>query len=95
MATFRKGQKVRVIGHVLEPGNMDFRGREGTVHGYERGLIHRNLLVRVELDHKSVYCFAECELAPLTDPKADAFLESVKSWKPEPVAPPLPVKERA
>jgi hypothetical protein len=33
-------------------------------------------------------------LAPLTDPKADAFIESVKKWKPEPVVP-LPVKERA
>jgi hypothetical protein len=33
------------------------------------------------------------ELAPLTDPKADEFIERVKKWKPEPeiVAPKQPV----
>jgi hypothetical protein len=84
MAMFKVGQRVKVVGHVLEPGNMDFRGLCGTVLGHESDY-NLGLTVVVELDGKRSfggYCFAPEELAPLTDPKADEFIESIKKLKP-------------
>lgn len=43
----------------------------------------------------SEYLMDSSMLAPLTDPKADEFIERIKKLKPEPVAPALPTPARA
>lgn len=103
MAAFKVGQRVRVIVAYFHPENM---GREGVIagglglHAYSpftekgRPTYLVDLLGYPHPIHGTWTALPE-QLAPLTDPAADAFLETVKSWKPEPVAPPLPVKERA
>ncbi len=89
MATFKVGQRVKVVGHVLEPGNMDYRGHEGVITGFEPPeAVHNGLSIAVQIDRvPHSWCFAPHELAPLTDPKADEFIEKVKNWEPlrEPV----------
>lgn len=89
MATFKVGQRVKVIGHVLEPGNMDLRGHEGVITGFEasreHGPINLTVVVRLDIDHPWMgngFCFAPEELAPITDPLADAFIERIKKLEP-------------
>lgn len=84
MATFKVGQRVRIIaGHGLE---LPCIGQEGTVVGdagpsglYE--VLVDGVALPAEAD--SWLWFAN-ELAPLTDPGADAFLESIRKMKPGP-----------
>jgi hypothetical protein len=71
MATFKVGQRVRIL---------KWWHGEGTI------------MRRPDPDFWAVLSdtkgrevgFLDCELAPLTDPKADEFIERVKKWKPEP-----------
>ena len=86
MATFKVGQRVRVVGQAESSKHL-----WGSIVGVEAVI------------HAAPYLDADCGialagdtriwrsdfayLAPLTDPKADAFIERVKSWKPEPVMP--------
>jgi hypothetical protein len=84
MAKFKVGQRVRVIGHFggsRIPREKRWIGHEGTIiarpwHGILSGW-------NWYLDLNGFrYYFHDAELAPLTDPKADAFLESIRKLKP-------------
>ena len=84
MANFKVGQRVKIIGHVLEPGNADFRGREGEVTGFETTNC-RGLTVAVSgLCPSFSLMFAPAELAPLTDPGAEKFIASLDKLIREP-----------
>lgn len=102
MATFKVNDRVRV--KMVEPnqGADHVLGLEGTITARRPAFITHGCIWAVAIDgvtcgarDDGCFVFDDCHLAPLTDPAADAFLESVKSWKPEPVAPPLPVKEKS
>lgn len=98
MATFKVGQRARI----LFPESVRAYHPEDVMHGCETTVTSEPLSFCGRIYYRTSAAqsveiggiWAEY-LHPLIDPKADAFLESVKSWKPEPVAPPLPVKERA
>ncbi len=93
MATFKVGQRVRIIQSSKHPDNV---GREGVIthdlwmdphcsHSYARG----RLVYNVALDghphavHGTWGALPE-QLAPLTDPKADEFIEGLKKLAREP-----------
>lgn len=91
MATFKVGQRVKKIRHRL-PSEPDYDprqvyivplGHEGTVLGYAA-----DGDVRVTFDNFQLPSWADCvecrpgQLAPLTDPLADAFVASIKRLKP-------------
>ncbi len=89
MATFKVGDKVRVV-------RSDFArwsylvGMEGVVvrpGSYWDWIVSIPGAPRLETlsDLGDAFGFYSHELAPLTDPGADAYIERVKSWKPEPV----------
>lgn len=100
MANFKVGQRVRVI----EPRSIHY-GKEGSVMGFSTGPFFSNInggafmhgpFYRVRIDgygeltrNGRRLCFPPHSLAPLTDPKADAFIESLKKLarEPQPVAP--------
>jgi hypothetical protein len=94
MATFKVGQRVRVIAHYGdEPAPKGgWIGREGIVIARRWRGIFSGWRWYLNLGGFEWY-FHDAELAPLTDPKADEFIEAVKKWKPEPeiVAPKQPV----
>lgn len=76
MANFRIGDRVKVTGHVLEPGNQDFRGMEGRIATFESydilGLTVGVMLDAMKLDSFPLM-FAPRELSPLTPPAADTW----------------------
>lgn len=97
MATFKASDRARIRkdAEIVQPSCRDALGTEVTLlryYGFSTRLGTEWVVTTLALGTLIV---PEVYLEPLTDPKADAFLESVKSWKPEPVAPPLPVKESA
>jgi hypothetical protein len=89
MATFKVGDRVRVV-NISDPGkspsprDMLLLGREGVIVGLgpvETGLFSRwRRAYEVKLDGDAIaeYGFDAHHLAPLTDPKADAFVESLR-----------------
>lgn len=96
MATFRVGQRVRVIGNSTSDSN-GLLGCTGTIlHGSLVGLIDHWYL---EIDGRgrfhpggvSHYAAFSCDLSPLTDPGAERFVESLKKLAREP----MPQKETA
>lgn len=102
MTTFRVGQRVRIVwlGGAAARRASDVLGREGTITAIPSAW-HPRAECDVEIDGAPAVAYGYedrpwaalfVNLAPLTDPKADAFIESVKKWKPEPVAPALPAK---
>ena len=90
MATFKVGQRVRVMRQTNAIRDGVLAGREGVIvlKGGHGSLTDRDWTVELPgtLNSRgtSVWCFNSDQLAPLTDPKADAFIEQVKRWKPEP-----------
>jgi hypothetical protein len=102
MATFKAGQRVRVVAihipgidaHLVRPAV----GMVGTVMSiWERRV---NVLVTLDsgplnAEGKPIWFFASSELAPLTDPKADEFIEGLKKLTyVEPEAPKVNQPER-
>lgn len=96
MATFYVGQRVRLISHFgipyRRPGVQTVPvGTEGVIVG--GAYIHsvtRELVYSVDFaGHGFTRACCPESLAPLTDPKADQFIEWVKKIKPEPVAVPV------
>lgn len=80
MATFKVGDKARIV------------NVEGTCHAYLLGLVVRIRALPMygtayEIDpppgERPSFWYSEpCYLAPLTDPKADEFIESIRKLKP-------------
>jgi hypothetical protein len=95
MATFRIGDRVRVVAaHPPLPQDAaQLIGKEGEVmqHPYP-SCTRWPVAVRIG---GTMALFTPGELAPLTDPKADAFVESIKKLKPYEEPKVEPVKERA
>lgn len=106
MATFKVGQRVRIIGLSPDderyPGLKPLLGAEGVILRASNRIIG-NWIVDVPTVSfpaqtpqglpPTQFSIASERLRPLTDPKADEFIERVKKWKPEPeiVAPKQPV----
>ncbi len=92
MSAFKVGQRVRVVGQ--DEGSVTWwgcvRGREATIVAIP--FENRDCGIEIEGDTRTWRADFH-RLAPLTDPKADAFIESIKKLKPyeEPVV----VKGRA
>lgn len=96
MAAFNVGQRVRIVEsppaswlgewfmtQVLRlPEAPESIGCEGVIVGRYTGLASLWLHWEVAVGRDRLYCSSD-GLRPLTDPKADAFIERVKSWKPE------------
>ena len=90
MATFKVGQRVKIANP--EAGYECLRGLVGVVDGHPDSPSARHRWTWAvdfgrEISYPdgtvSRFCkFNEYELAPLTDPKADAFIESLKNLKP-------------
>lgn len=83
MATFKVGQRVKRISHPMLPHQQGLAehtplplGAEGIVTE-----VTRHIWVRVDGTSTVWPCFPHT-LAPLLDPKADQFMETVKKWKP-------------
>lgn len=102
MTTFKVGQRVRIVrvGPTCRPVVRALVGREGTIVAIPSNSYFAVAECDVEIDGAPAtslgfddkpFASRFDNLAPLTDPKADAFIESVKKWKPEPVVP-LPAK---
>ena len=85
MATFRVGDKVRKIAPPIDGVNHVPMGAEGVITGpglpMSTGVTYYEASFGPRLTGMNM---AEFQLAPLTDPKADEFIERVKKWKPEP-----------
>ena len=83
MATFKVGQRVRVIKHYvgLVPFDVAHLGKEGVVINVSP---HLPYPYWVALDSGIVHYFAAEELTPLTDPKADEFIARLKKLGSEP-----------
>lgn len=89
MATFSMGQRVRML-----PTIDNDWGDEGTVTGFYYGPWDaprfEGYCVMVKADHHrsgdprwdNDWCCHPRDLAPLTDPKAERFIESIKKLKP-------------
>jgi hypothetical protein len=90
MATFKVGQRVKRIGgcarafYPCAPAEV-----QGTIlKAIESPHHDRELLWKVAFDNGNSWCCVSESLAPLTDPKAEQFIESLKKLAPldEPVA---------
>ena len=84
MATFKVGQRVRIVQHIFVPqaggkAYPDAVGREATIL---RLCLQRPFDWVIQIDNIPGEALAQnAELAPLTDPGADAFIESLKKLK--------------
>jgi hypothetical protein len=87
MTTFKVGQRVRIV----TPGFPECDGKEGTiVRAWDYPHCPRipdnragaSWNVRLDCDFCNELRYFDDELRPLTDPRADAFIASVKSWGP-------------
>ena len=93
MANFKVGQRVRVIAVHQDVVKREDHliGREGCITAYCPDYVRhgRWLPWEVRLDGGLLCGFAAHHLAPLTDPKADEFIERIKNLKPyeEPLVP--------
>jgi hypothetical protein len=87
MATFKVGQRVRVIAHYGDCGdqapNRGWVGHEGIVIGRRWRGIFSGWSWYLNLGGFRWF-FHDAELASLEPPRADEFIEQVKRWKPEP-----------
>ena len=86
MAAFRIGQRVRIVSATPPEGNK-YIGMQGVIVGPYWG--GRDWVVEFgRFMHQptnlppSQGCFFTHDLAPLTDPKADQFIENIKRLKP-------------
>ena len=93
MATFKVGQRVKLVAIDAHLGWMPRPPAMGEGGIVVPGGVSNNLTCRVLFDKArgsttdgAFGCFAH-EIAPLTDPKADEFIERIKKLKPEPVLP--------
>ena len=91
MANFKVGDRVRVVGQF--PGTKPrLIGLEGVIVNHDpNDILDRHWDVRLPVSEKvgtlppDVWCFASHHLAPLTDPSADRFIESIKRLGREPI----------
>jgi hypothetical protein len=98
MANFKIGQRVRIIGTRFAE-NAHYLGRESVITNLPGCSAYHPAAYEVELIDDECYAktgllfgslFLPQFLVPLADPKADAFIESIKNLKPyeEPVREP-------
>lgn len=85
MATFRVGQRVRCISYPLNCSSLI--GREGMVDHFAAEYVEVRFDGITSPASGGNGCFAmlPSELAPLTDPLADAFIEFLKKLAREPM----------
>jgi hypothetical protein len=83
MAKFKAGDRVKKVAPPPDGINDVPMGATGVVigPGVFSGDYYLVDFSPVGLDNANMAAY---QLAPLTDPKADAFIEQVKKWKPEP-----------
>ena len=99
MATFRVGQRVKRVGDPMPGDPVGYASNTCMPLG-ATGIVTRlsteTTWVRNDVTNKEWPCFHHT-LAPLTDPKADAFIESIKQMKPysEPTIREFPAKVKA
>ena len=88
MATFRVGQRVRFAGpysrHVNGPGLRIRVGQAGTIIGKACGVSLRDWFVLYDGEDAAAISDG-WQLRPLTDPKADEFIERIKKLEREPL----------
>lgn len=89
MATFRVGQKVRIIAGIYPEiigDEVEILGPLEQLAGWPAA--HHRISTPPHAPHSSMWYAEPRHLAPLTDPKADAFIESIKKLQPlkEPVS---------
>jgi hypothetical protein len=89
MATFKVGQRVRLVSATFTSPAIDFVGREATIVAIPSRNGERDCSIDIDgadaRQFGSKFPSFNCSfarLAPLTDPKADAFLESIRQLKP-------------
>lgn len=90
MATFKVGQRVRIVAlHPYTGPRAVAVGMTGTVIAHNPDYPVAGGWITewaVDVDEVSSqmggFHFRACDLAPLTDPKADAFLESIRKLQP-------------
>lgn len=77
MAHFRVGQRVKVIAF-YSPFNNSLKiiGEEGTILFFQESFYP----VEVQLDEGTRGPFMECELAPLSDPRAEEFIADMERF---------------
>lgn len=93
MATFKVGQRVKYVSGILPHVPV---GTEGTILGFSAlGPVDVDFtpVIAAPLRGTTIAHVFSTSIVPLTDPKADAFIERVKSWKPEPAPVALPERE--
>lgn len=84
MANFRVGQRVRVVAHQpLGLGDSYHVGKEGFVDSVDPAAKEYSVAVLLDGQHAPLW-FRCSELRPLTDPKAEAFVERLKKLAREP-----------
>lgn len=86
MANFNVGQRVRLVRNAGSYRlRLEYVNREGAFVRYRATALF-DCTVRFDGDDCDMNCFSE-SLVPLSDPKADEFIERIKSMKPyeEPV----------
>lgn len=97
MTTFRVGQRVRIVNHRDRPKFLNKEATVAAIPGVNAAFPdHYGLYVDgiPPVDcHMGMWWASSEYLAPLTDPAADAFLESIKKLKP--YEEPLVVKVKA
>ena len=76
---FKVGQRVRVVKHYegIVPFGRHLLGKEGVV---ERVDISKTYSIYVLFEPMALCAFTPGEIAPLTDPLAEKFIETVKTW---------------
>lgn len=84
MATFKVGQRVRSLPGTkldwIDTGTVHYVDPTDSVHPYQVRTDHAHCA-----NDDLLWWHRACELAPLTDPKADAFIESLKRLEREPL----------
>lgn len=76
MAHFRVGQRVRVIAFYSPFPSQEIIGEEGTILFFQESCYP----VEVQLDEGTRGPFMECELAPLSDPRAHEFIADMERF---------------
>lgn len=83
MATFRVGQRVKYVSGILPRHPIGSEGTVVAVPAIELQSGDGGVSVKFDSDHAPGYSHVRSSsVVPLTDPKADAFIESLKKLKP-------------
>jgi hypothetical protein len=82
MATFKVGQRVRIVAQGDDSQRLWGRviGREGVVVLLVHPRYHDKLAVRIDGDAHEYWGFRASSLAPLTDPGCESFLQAMRDY---------------